>query len=300
MNKLEGVDLAEYLEFCGQQEAPSCIPMADVVDATWDRINQGPKLFGDCLPWVKTHGDFRLRPGETTIWAGVNGSGKSLMLSQLTAHLCKGANLIVASLEMRSDAIAARFVRQVSAGNARSRDEVDRILGATRGSYWLYDECDSVEKERILGMSIYATKELGCKHVFIDSLVKCGIKSDDYNGQKDFVDRLCWAAKTYGFHCHLVHHIRKGSNESDVPSKFDVKGAGEITDLVDNVCLMWRNKDKESRMKSGDFTKSADEDAAIIVCKQRHGEWEGGIKLWFDPKSTQYLGASDEMAQVIF
>ncbi len=300
MNRIEGVDLAEYLEEVGRLEGPSCIAMADVVDATWERLNAGPQLFGDCLPWAKTHGDFRLRPGEVTIWAGINGSGKSLLLSQVTAHLCTGANLIVASLEMRADAIAARFVRQVSAGNAGSRAEVERVLSATRGSYWLYDECDSVQPERILGMAIYATKELGCEHIFIDSLVKCGIKSDDYNGQKEFVDRLCWAAKTYGAHIHLVHHIRKGTSESDVPNKFDVKGAGEVTDLVDNVCLMWRNKAKEAAMKNGDYSKQAEEDAAVIVCKQRHGEWEGGIKLWFDPKSHQYLGSAHESAQVIF
>lgn len=300
MNKLEGIDLEEYLEFVGKQEAPSCIEMADVAAETWERMNQGPSRFGDSLPWAKTAADFRLRPGEVTLWAGCNGSGKSLLLSQLTAHLCQTANLIVASLEMPASAIAARFVRQVSAGQARTQADVTRILEATRGSYWIYDECDSVEKERILGMAIYATKELNCRHVFVDSLVKCGIKSDDYNAQKEFIDRLCWVAKTHKTHIHLVHHIRKGSSESDVPTKYDVKGAGEITDLVDNVVLVWRNKAKEARAALGDFTLADEEDTAVIVCKQRHGEWEGGIRLWFDPRSQQFLGARTDPVERLF
>ena len=80
-----------------------------------------------------------------------------------------------------------------------------------------------------------ALKELKIQHVVIDSLMKCGIMDDDYNGQKQFVDCLCWAAKTYGGHIHLIHHIRKTRSEEEIPDKFDVMGASALTNLVDNV-----------------------------------------------------------------
>ena len=51
----------------------------------------------------------------------------------------------------------------------------------------------------------------------IDSLVKCGVGVDDYNAQKKFVDALCWAAKQHKVHIHLVNHIRKGNNETEIP-----------------------------------------------------------------------------------
>lgn len=300
MNKIEGVDLHEYLEFIGSQESQSLVPLADVVDETWERISKGPHVFGDALPWSKTEKLFRFRPNEVTLWAGINGHGKSLVLSQITAHLCMGAGIAVASLEMTPAAIAQRFVRQVAGKAEVERADVERILKATDGSYWVYDECDSVDRDRILGMSIYAMKELGCKHVVIDSLVKCGLANDDYNGQKNFVDRLCWAAKTYGGHIHLVHHIRKSGSEKEMPGKFDVRGAGELTDLVDNVCIFWRNKDKEERSEGGVCVDRTEPDAALVVCKQRHGEWEGAIDLWFDKASTQFLGQPHDQVYRIF
>jgi twinkle protein len=117
----------------------------------------------------------------------------------------------------------------------------------------------------------------------IDSLMKCVRGEDDYNGQKALVDELCAIARDHSIHIHLVHHIRKLENEAKKPDKSDVKGSGAITDQVDNVLLVWRNKaDQQSR-------KAADPDAALICCKQRHGEWEGGINLWFDKESQQYL-----------
>ena len=47
----------------------------------------------------------------------------------------------------------------------------------------------------------------------------------DRDAQKDFVDELCAFAQSRKVHVHLVHHIRKGDNEDQVPGKFDAKGA---------------------------------------------------------------------------
>jgi twinkle protein len=270
-----------------------------VIDETWERIEKGATIYGDTLPWPKTHDLFRLLPHEVTIWAGINGHGKSLLLSQITAHLCISGGVAVASLEMTPAAIAQRLVRQVAATDQLTRSEVERVMRMTDDSYWIYDEHDSVERERILGMCIYAMKELNCAHVVVDSLVKCGIANDDYNGQKEFVDRLCWAAKTYAGHIHLVHHIRKSGSEKDIPGKFDVRGAGELTDLVDNVVIHWRNKAKEEKTAEG-IIDHEDPDAVMLICKQRHGEWEGAVDLWLDPVSHQFLERSRSTATRMF
>ena len=107
-----------------------------------------------------------------------------------------------------------------------------------------------------------------------------------------FIDRLMWVAKTHGGHIHLVHHIRKGENEDIVPNKFDVKGAGEITDMVDNVCIVWKNKKKQRMIENGETVTDDTPCGIINVEKQRHGEWEGKIKLWFDQPSGQFKGSS--------
>jgi twinkle protein len=114
--------------------------------------------------------------------------------------------------------------------------------------------------------------------------MKCVRGEDDYNGQKDFVNDLCSFAQANGVHVHLVHHVRKGESEHKAPGKFDIRGASSITDLVDNVFIVWRNK-RAALENNGEPT-------ALVSCeKQRHGEWEGKLGFWFDEASQQYLEA---------
>jgi twinkle protein len=67
-----------------------------------------------------------------------------------------------------------------------------------------------------------------------------------------------------------------------VPGKFDIKGAGAITDMVDNVFIVWRNKKAEQ--------DGTGEPTCMVACeKQRNGEFEGKFGFWFDVGSQQYL-----------
>jgi twinkle protein len=87
---------------------------------------------------------------------------------------------------------------------------------------------------------------------------------------------------------HLLAHSRKGKDELTPPGKFDVRGSASITDLADNVFSVWRNKNKEEAQEKCDRTKDGEADALLIVCKHRHGDWEGRIQLWFDRSSQSY------------
>ncbi len=71
----------------------------------------------------------------------------------------------------------------------------------------------------------------------------------------------------------------------------DVKGSGSITDQVDNVLLVWRNKPKERDVQAGKKVADGEPDALLICEKQRNGEWEGRFTLWFDRDSQQYVGS---------
>jgi twinkle protein len=148
---------------------------------------------------------------------------------------------------------------------------------------WFYDQQGTVQAGQMAAVARYCAKELGIKHLFIDSLMKCVKAEDDYNGQKAFVDELCAIARDYEMHIHIVHHIRKLENEAKRPDKNDIKGTGAIADQVDNILTVWRNKAELTARKPGD------PDAVLTCCKQRHGEWEGSFLLWFDPGSQQYV-----------
>jgi len=289
---MKTLDDIDFLKFVGKQESQFITNLSEFGDDIKNRFKNGINNFGDELPWNKTHDHFRLRPSEVTIWAGINGHGKSLVLSHVMAHLMKTTTCLIASLEMPIASTGNRLLRQIGGISNPTPEFVDQMLQWTDDRLWIYDELDTVKSERILGMCIYAMTELNIKHIVIDSLMKCGIGGDDYNKQKDFVDRLCWAAKTHGGHIHLVHHMRKGHSENETPDKFDVKGAGEITDLVDNLVIVHRNKSKEKKIQDNKPVEDFEPDATLTIAKQRHGEWEGKINLWFHQESQQFTPSS--------
>lgn len=291
MKRLDDID---FLAFAATQESQYFTDLSSDRDGILDRFKSGAAVSGDPMPWRKTHDRFRFRPGEISLWAGINGHGKSLVLSHVIADLITTNRVALASMEMSIQATGHRLLRQMLATAVPTEEIINTTIDWTSDDrLWIYDQLDTVASERILGMVIYAMQELKCCHVVIDSLVKCGIGPEDYEKQQRFVDRLCWAAKTYSGHIHLVHHVRKGSSEDEPPNKFDVKGAGGITDLVDNVILVHRNKRKERRLEKGEEVERLEPDTRLLVEKQRHGEWEGAISLYFHAESHQYLSGPD-------
>ncbi len=136
--------------------------------------------------------------------------------------------------------------------------------------------------------------------------MKCVKAEDDYNGQKDFIDQLCAMAKDCDIHVHLVHHLKKPSKESDMPDKHDTKGSGSITDQIDNLFMVWRNKPKEDAFKSmGNTSNKRDEPDSYLLCrKQRNYEGsadgEPMISLWRHREAGQFVGESGASAQVFY
>lgn len=270
-------------------------PAAEYIGELTDMLGKPPNVRGHSLPWLKTRNLFRFRPGEVTLWAGVNGHGKSLLSGFISLDLIASCQRVcIASFEMKPHSTLTRMIRQWCGyaadqefaahpeAVAALRDLYEQFGDLANKRLWFYDQQGTVSTQQMISVARYCAKELGIQHLFIDSLMKCVRGADDYNAQKNFVDELTAIARDHDTHIHLIHHIRKLENELKKPDKTDVKGAGEITDQVDNVLLVWRNKSDAGNRKT------ADADAALICCKQRHGEWEGGINLWFDRASQQY------------
>lgn len=164
---------------------------------------------------------------------------------------------------------------------------------------WLFDLVGTAKTDRLLDVFLYARQRYGIDVFVIDSFMKCGIDEEDFKAQKAFIEKICDFKNQHNCHVHIVVHPRKSNDESQVPGKLDCKGTGAITDLADNCFIVWRNKAKEEivQMKSRGVAltlKQSDkltEFDCIWRCdKQRNGEWEGKIALWFDRQSFQYFG----------
>jgi len=240
-------------------------------------------MLGEQMPWEKTASLIRFRPHEVTVWGGYNGHGKSLVIGQIINGFIKSdVRTCIASLEMRPMITLARMCRQ-SAGGIPSKEFIEAYHTATDGNLWMYDQQGVVNGDKMVAVIRYAVDKFNVQHFIVDSLMKCGFGEDDYNGQKDFVDKLCSVARDTGVHIHLVHHSRKGKDEYAPPGKHDMKGTGAIIDQVDNLIIVWRNKLKELAMQANPISdKAIEPDSMLIIEKQRNGEWEGRINLWFD------------------
>ena len=281
------IDFAAYMD---EPEHHNVRPASDWLDETiaafYAPTDSTPV---PTMLWLKTREKVKFRPGEVSVWAGVNGHGKSMFLSQVGLDLCyQGERVMCASFEMKPVKQMHRMSRQAYAGREPTIPFLRQFHAWTDGRLWMYDHVGAVEWRKLIAVMRYAVKEFGISHFVIDSLMKCVKGEDDYNAQKDFVNELCAFASAHNVHVHLVHHVRKGESEYKAPGKFDIKGAGAITDQVDNVFIVWRNK-KAEQDKNGDPT-------CMVVCeKQRNGEFEGKFGFWFDVDSQQYLETAGEI-----
>ena len=244
---------------------------------------------GDKLPWQKLDQLVGLRPSELTIWAGENGSGKSLILGQLKLSLLKAhKTVLTASLEMTPTKTLSRMTRQAIGSLNVSNHDIEQFMGWKKDKAYLFDHQGRIDAWQAVALCRYAKQHLKCDHIILDSLMKLVRGEDDFNGQKDLVDALCDVAKETKMHIHLVHHIRKGGESNRIAEKKDIKGSGVITDLADNVILIARNKPKEKETEQNRIADNSQPDTFLITAKQRNGDWEGTLGLWFDRKSQQF------------
>jgi len=283
-----GAQFDEYFKD-HQDEGAFIKPASDWAEQVIDRFyGQGAESTWTRTGFSKTDGKFDLRPGEVTIWAGVNGHGKTTFLSNIMLNVMQaGQKVCLASLEMKPRDSLAKMTQQASGVGNPSIPYIRAFSRWTNELLWVYDHLGRLPSARALAVATYVRKELQIDHLVIDSLMKCGVGVDDYTAQKDFVDNLCTIARDTGLAIHLVCHMRKGENERMAPGKFDVKGAGEIADLADNIVIVWKNL-RKPEAKDGEAA-STDPDAYVRVAKQRHHPWEGSFAFWFDKASQQFL-----------
>jgi len=292
------IDFDAYLQ--GPDESASIRPASDWLDAVIDAFERPANQTGATLPWFNTHNIVRLRRGELTIWPGMSGHGKSMLIGQVALHLmAQGEKVCIASMEMKPTSTMQRMCRQAFGCNTPARRDIQDIHRWTNGRLWLYDQQGQVSPERILAVGRYCHERLGVNHLIVDNLLSCGIAEDGYDAQKQFVLALATHAHDTGQAVHLLAHIRKGKDELTPPGKFDVRGSTSITDLADNVFSVWRNRGKEQAQEEGLHDKDDEEDALLTVCKHRHGEWEGWIRLWFDRRSQTYLQHPNEQPKTM-
>ena len=262
-------------------ELKSAAVFVDQVLDEFDGERPGSPVVGVRPPWPSTGRKLMFRPGETTLWFGYSGHGKSSITNQIAAFaLTNDTRWCIASMEMPPRKTLYRLLCQLLNTRQPSTDQVRETLAWLGDKLWLFDVAETTKAERMLAVFDYAVKRYDIRHYIVDSLTKCGLDEDDFNGQKRLIDRITDMARRTDSHFHVVGHARKGDDERDRPNKHDQRGATAITDMVDNVVTVWRDKDAEEHGRSV---------VEVEVHKQRHYSWEGRFTFDYHADTFRFL-----------
>jgi twinkle protein len=311
----DDIDFSAYLK---ETDAKRKIKGAELfIDDAKEKIrfrSTGKKTY---LPWEKVNKCFEFRPAELTMWCGQNGHGKTDVTTQVALSLLGQLEKVcIASFELKPVTTIERMVRMYSGinifmpefQNAEGFEAIDQIYDEfgewVTKKLWFYNQYGTTNPDNVYGLVKYCAEELGITHIFIDSLMKVVAGEDDYNAQKDFAAKLHSISQDHNIHIHLVHHLKKPSGgEFEKPDKHSTKGSGALTDIVDNLFMIWRNKQKENdaRLNGEASTKKSEPDILVMNKKQRNyqgsDDGEPMIMLWREHESGQFVSQAGEPAQ---
>lgn len=259
---------------------------------------------GSLMPFNKLKNKLRIRMGEASLWTGINGHAKSTLLGQCMMHFAwQGDRVCIASLEMKAEATLARIARQVTNERKPSRELLNKAFDWMHDKIWVFDVVGVVDYMNVLEVFKYAYHRYGINQFVIDSFMRCNVDEEDKKAQLDFMNHIVAFVNQYGVHIHVVAHPRKGLNEEHFVGKMDVKGSGCLTDLPWNVFSIWRNKAKEKEAGGEDIQRKRNEssrrdepDSMFICDKQREGDWEGMLGLYFDNDSLRFYDSENYRA----
>lgn len=250
-----------------------------------------PKMFstklGRCIEF---------RPGEVTCWAGYNGHRKSMFTGQVALDLCvQRERVLLASFEMRPASTLARMARQAFGVAAPPPAALEHFSRWSDGRLWIFDHLGRITPALCVAVCRYFAEELKGMQVVIDSMMMVCKSEESLDEQKQLVTDLVRLAQETSLHVHLVTHCRKPqTGDEKLPTKYDLRGSAAISDQAHNVITVWQNRSKKAALQlpptNEKHIKALEEpDAVVAVEKQRNGQWEGKLQLWFDEHSFRFM-----------
>ena len=245
-------------------------------------------------------GKLMFRPAELTLWTGESGVGKSQILSDAVVDwIGQGSRTCLASLEMKGGQTLKRMCKQIIGVDRPTDKAINLALQWADQGLLLYDRVGKVSVTGMLEIFDYARAKYGCNQFVIDSFMRLGIAGDDYTAQERAVFEIVTWAIDRNVHVHLVAHSRKGSRDRMGPAETeDVKGAMEVGANAFNIIAVWRNRRLEEDIEAAETEEKrealAEKPGVILrVAKQRNGDFEGRVGLWFDQKTYRYYSSHD-------
>lgn len=235
----------------------------------------------------------RFRPSEMTLWTGHTGHGKSTLLSQICIHaMLADQKVAIGSFEVKGGSTIKRMCCCIGLKQEPSTPEINTMIDWLSRRLWIYDVIGQIKRDHLFELMLYSIMRHDVQHIVIDSLMKCDMNSEDYEEQRNFLNRLHEFALEHNVHLHVVGHPRKGKDDESPPGIMDVHGGQSIIAQPDNVVCVWRHKKKEKEREDGSLNnlrENSEPDTVAYVHKQRGGDGEDfKVRLWFKKKCNRF------------
>lgn len=289
---------AEWFTVTGLKRPDEFIPK--VTRLFWP--NEGEHV-GYRTPYAKIGAKLLFRSGEVTIWTGDSGAGKTQILNDCVVDWTKqGARTCLSSLEMHPAFTLKRMCKQIVGTDRPTEAAIDKALRWVSDGLLIYELTGKQKLEEMLKIFDYGLSRYGCDSFVIDSLMRLGVAGDDYNTQEAVIFRIVDWAMASNVHVHLVAHAKKGERDRGAPGIEDIKGAMEIGANAFNIISVWRDRKHEDAVallansdpQAADKLRNEKPGVILNVAKQRNGDFEGKIGLWFDQRTYRYRSSADE------
>lgn len=224
----------------------------------------GPDMFMEGA--IEVFPEIYWHPATTTLLAGFNGTGKSTMSLQMAHVLARhGIKSFIMSPEMPPLQTAQILTRQASDIAQPTDDWWRKSAEYVRDNFLISTVEERLTPEMVIA-DFDVAYELGCRGFILDSLT-CVKSGFELHNQADFADILRnWSRCHPDAYLLALGHMRKPqAGVGSRTSRYDIRGAGEISDLAGHVWLLERkdNFDSKSATEYGTF------DARLKVDKNR-------------------------------
>ena len=225
------------------------------------------------------------RNGELTIWSGQSGSGKSTLVNQICLFLAsREVKTCIASLELKPQRYLRWTICQILGEDNHNREDISSAFDWINKYMYVIDIDDEIEPTKLFELFKYSAMRYGVEHFVIDSLMRINLTGGEENAsQKLFTKQCSDFAKKFNIHCHLIAHPRKQESDNSKPGKTDIKGSGDITNIADNVIIIWRNI-----VDCGDQEEDMSSSSVLYVRKNREFGDLRSLKLQFDKKFKRF------------
>ena len=260
-----------------------------------------PNSKGLSMPWESMDG-LKIREGEVSVWSGQNFHGKSAVLTQCLTHFMRsGEKVLLCSPEFAPEISIARMIQQICGKAPKDINEIDvtAALAFMEGKFLIYDAIGQIDIDDLMAVMLFAKEEMGVTMFACDNFTVLRLKGGDTNtAQSELMTAFVQGARSTGIHVMVVVHTRKPSQGEQV-SRYNIRGASQISDLADVVLCVERNESKERKLadlylddeERNEIRKQSD--TKLHCLKNRHGSaWVGVAKLWFSPTSMRWYNSS--------